>query len=145
VVLSKKVIISIVVISLFVASSYFVEYMSKERGLNSAKIIKVLDNGKLAALMDTDTLMQLENKGSSYSKDEKAKGPALLSVIAAAGVDNFNTVEVKGRSVYQIKKDEINRDYIFYFTDHGTVNLYKKNTDRFLVEDVSEINTERYK
>jgi len=140
--LNKKIIISIVLIILAVAGSYLLENLSREQGLKSATVIKVQENNNLVALMGVDVLKVL--KEQEFPGDEDAKGPSLLYAMGAAGIGEFNKIEVKGvdnKSVFQATKDEITRDYILYFTAHGTVNLCKKNDyQHFLVEDVSEIN-----
>ncbi|MDF9409515.1 MULTISPECIES: hypothetical protein [Pelotomaculum] len=140
--LNKKIIISIVLIILAVAGSYLLENLSKERGLKSATVIKMQENNNLVALMGVDVLKTLKDQESPGDKD--AKGLSLLYAMGAAGIGEFNQIEVKGvdnKSVFQANKNEITRDYLLYFTDHGTVNLCRKNDyQRFLVEDVSEIN-----
>jgi len=140
--LNKKIAISIALILLFVAGSYLSEKLSREQGLKSASVIKVQENNNLVALMGVDVLRAL--KEQEFPGDKDSKGPSLLYAMGSAGIGEFNTIEVKGmdnKSVFQANKNEITRDYILYFTDHGTVNLCKKNDyQRFLVEDVSEIN-----
>lgn len=140
--LNKKIIISIVLIILAVAGSYLIESLSKEQGLKSATVIKVQENNNLAALMGVDVLKALKDQEPPGDKD--AKGLSLLYAMGAAGIGEFNQIEVKGvdnKSVFQANKNELTRDYILYFTDHGTVSLCKKNDyQHFLVEDVSEIN-----
>lgn len=140
--LNKKIAISIALIILAVAGSYLLENLSKEQGLKSATVIKMQENNNLAALMGVDVLRVL--KEQEFPDDKDAKGPSLLYAMGSAGIGEFNKIEVKGmdnKSVFQATRNEITRDYILYFTDHGTVNLCKKNDYKsFLVEDVSEIN-----
>lgn len=141
-VLNKKIVISMVLILLFVAGSYLLENLSKEQGLKAATVIKVQENENLVALMGVDVLRALKDQESPGDKD--AKGVSLLYAMGAAGIGEFNEIEIRGvdkNSVFQATMNEITRDYILYFTERGTVNLCKKNEyQRFLVEDVSEIN-----
>lgn len=139
--LNKKIITGMILIILFVAGAYLVENLSKEQGLNSAKVIKVQDNDNPVALMGIDVLKQLNKQ--EFPDDKDSKGPSLLYVMGSAGIGDFNKVEVKGldnKSVYRANSSEISKDYILYFTDHGTVSLCKKSDcQHFLVEDVSQI------
>lgn len=142
--LNKRIVISILTILMMVSISYLIENVSKERGLNSASIIKVLDNNKVAALMGVDVLKEL--KEQEFPNDEDVtNGPTLLTVLAAAGTGDYRTIEIKGldnQTLYRASQNEINKEYIFIFTDHGTVNLCKINQEQqLLVKDVSEINT----
>jgi len=140
--LNKKIAISIAFILLLVAGSYLAENLSKEQGLKSASVIRVQENGNLVALMGVDVLRALKEQESPG--DKEAKGLSLLYAVGAAGIADFNQIEVKGidsKSVFRATRNEITGDYILYFTDRGTVNLCNKNDyQRFLVEDVSEIN-----
>ncbi len=140
--LNKKVAISIIFIFSFVAGSYLLENLSREQGLKAATVIKVQDNENLVALMGVDVLRVL--KEQEFPGDEDARGLSLLYAMGAAGIGEFNKIEVKGvdsKSVFEATRNDINRDYILYFTERGTVNLCKKNDCQyFLVEDVSEIN-----
>ncbi|MDD2444006.1 MAG: hypothetical protein PHS52_05860 [Desulfotomaculaceae bacterium] len=140
--LNKKIIIGISIIFLIVAASYLLENASKERGLSAGKVIKVLDNNELAAYMGVDVIRYLNEQEFPGAPD--SKGPTLLYVMGAAGISEFNQVEIKGLgdgAVFRAGKDEVNRDYILCVTNQGTVNLINKNNYRYiLVENVSEIN-----
>lgn len=140
--LNKKITISIILILSFVAGSYLLENLSREQGLKAATVIKVQENENLVALMGVDVLRAL--KEQEFPGDKDAKGVSLLYAMGAAGIGEFNEIEIRGvdkNSVFQATMNEITRDYILYFTERGTVNLCKKNEyQRFLVEDVSEIN-----
>ncbi|NPV74475.1 MAG: hypothetical protein HPY89_12040 [Pelotomaculum sp.] len=139
--LNKKIAISIAFILLFVAGSYLAENLSREQGLRSATVIKVQEGSNLVALLGVDVLRAL--KEQEFPGDAEAKGPSLLYAVGAAGIADFNQIEVKGIDgrVFKAAKNEITGDYILYFTERGTVNLcLKGDSRRFLVENVSEIN-----
>ena len=123
----------ILVIVLVVMAAYGTEYVAKERSLKTATMIKVQNNNQVAALLGVNVLRQLD-----------ADGPSLTAVLAAAGIDGFSGLEIKGlrsNTAYQLHKDDLNQDLNLMFTERGTVNLcHKQALEAILVEDVSEIN-----
>lgn len=131
--LNRRITLSILLIVLIVLAAYGTEYLAKNRGLHTATMITIQSNNKTAALFGVDVLRQLD-----------AGGPGLFAVLAAAGIDRFSKVEVKGiknNTVYQINIDEINKELNLRFTDRGTVNLCNNKANKaILVEDVNEIN-----
>jgi hypothetical protein len=131
--LNRRIALSILAIGLLVMAAYGTEYLAKNQGLHTATMINIQSNNKTAALFGVDVLRQLDGGG-----------PGLISVLAAAGIDRFSKVEVKGlknNTVYQINKNEINKDLNLRFTDRGTVNLCNNKANKaILVEDVNEIN-----
>ena len=140
--LGKKLVISATIIALFVAGSYLLEYGLKSRALSSGTMIKVNSNGKLSALMGVDLIKELKKKESG---DQLGQGPQLSSVITAAGVAEFDRVEVRGvddQSIFRIKKAEVGPELVIWYTDHGTVELRKKSKNKdILVKDISQIDT----
>ncbi|TWH51613.1 hypothetical protein [Sporomusa sp. KB1] len=130
--LNRRITLSVLLIVLIVLAAYGTEYLAKNRGLHTATLITIQSNNKTAALFGVDVLRQLD-----------AGGPGLLAVLAAAGIDRFSKVEVKGLKnniVYPIN-NEINKDLNLQFTDRGTVNLCNNKANKaILVEDVNEIN-----
>lgn len=140
--LNKRIIFGIIVILLIASGSYIFENVSKEHGLKSGTVIRVLENNNLVSLMGVDVIKSLT--AQDFPGEQNAQGPTLLYVMGAAGIGEFNNVEIKGlkeNAYYKAGKDEITRDYILYPTKRGTVSLGKKSDPQhFLVEDVSEIN-----
>lgn len=130
--LNRRIAFSLLLIALLVAAAYGTEYSVKSWGLRTASVIKIQNNNTPAALLDINVLRQLD-----------PAGPSLTAVLAAAGVDGFNRITVKGlkiNGIYELRKSEITKDLNFNFTDRGTVNLYSKERRAVLVEDVSVIN-----
>lgn len=138
--LNKKIAGGIITILLIMAASYFIEITYKQTGLKSGAIIKISSNNQPAAFFGSDVLKKLPGGAEGPS----GEGPTLKSVLASAGISDFNKVEILGvneSSSFVARQQDISDDLIFYYTDHGTVNLAKKsNSQSVLVEDVSEIN-----
>jgi hypothetical protein len=139
--LGKRILISAVAIILFVGGAYLLEYGLKSRALSSGAMIKVNSDGKLSALMSIDLIRELR-KEASGSKD---RGPALSSVITAAGVTDFNRVEVRGiddESLLRLNKADIGPNLVVWYTDHETIELRNLDDDgRVLLEDICQIDT----
>jgi hypothetical protein len=131
--LRVKATISILIILLAVGSSYAVEYVVKNQGLKTAKVIKVSLNNQPVAFLDVKILKQISDN------------PTLASVLGAAGVNDFKEVEIKGLkndNVYHASKEQVNDSIRFTFTDQGSVNLRSGNDPVSIkVDAVSEINT----
>ncbi len=139
--MNKKIIMGIIVLVLTIIAAYTFEYTYKNSGVKSGAIIEITNNNQPAAFMGSDVLKKLPGG----TKDKSEEGPTLTSVLVAAGINDFSKVEiigVKKSAPYVANKAEISNDLIFYYTDHNTVNLAKKdNYQNILVEDVSGINT----
>lgn len=138
--LNNKIIIGILAIILITAGAYATEYFYKNSGLKSGAVIKISDNNQLAAYFGSDVFKQLPG-GSTEGSDE---GPTLTSVLIAAGINSFASVEIKGvrdDSPYRLDGKQVGDDCRFYYTDHNTVNFaLRSDRAKVLVEDVSEIN-----
>lgn len=139
--LNKKMILGLIILVAMILASYTIEFTYKSSGLKSGAIIKISNNNQPAAYFGSDVLKQLPGG----TKEKSEEGPTLNSVLVAAGISDFKKVEIiglkKGNS-YVVNETEISNDVIFYYTDHGTVNLAQKdNSQTILVNDVSEINT----
>lgn len=130
--LNKRIVAGVLFIALLVGAAYGMEYFAKNRGLNTGTIIKMQSNNQVVAFLGIEALRKLE-----------AAGPSLKAVLAAAGIDGFDTVEIKGlksETTYRLHKGDINQDLNFMFTDRGTVDLCNTQAkQRVLVKDVSEI------
>jgi hypothetical protein len=139
--MNKRISMGIMVLVLTIIAAYTFEYTYKDAGVKSGTIIGITNNDQPAAFMGGDVLKKLPG-GTKVNSQE---GPSLTSVLVAAGISNFSKVEITGirKGVpYVVTKAEISNDFIFYYTDHNTVNLAKKdNYQNVLVEDVSSINT----
>jgi len=139
--MNKKIFMGIMVLVLTIIASYTIEFTYKSAGTKSGAIIAITNNNQPAAFMGSDVLKKLPGG----TKDQSEEGPALTAVLVAAGTSDFSKVEISGvkKGVpYVVSKTEISNDLIFYYTDHNTVNLAKKdNYQKVLVEDVSAINT----
>lgn len=140
--LNKKIIIALIAIALVIPGAYLFENFSKGQALKAATVIKVQEDSNLVALLGVDVLRKLNEQ--EFPGDEDSKGPSLLYAMGAAGIGEFNEIEIKGlnnKAVFRASRNEISRDYILCFTERGTVNLCLKNDyQHFLVKDVSEIN-----
>ena len=139
--LNKKIIMGIMILVLMIAASYTLEYTYKNAGTKSGSIIKITNNNQTAAFMGSDVLKKL----AGGTKNKSEEGPTLTSVLVAAGISDFSKVQITGvreGASYVASKAEISNDIIFYYTDHNTVNLAKKDNHQVLVEDVSTINTQ---
>ena len=137
--MNKKIIIGIMVLVLIIVAAYTFEYTYKSAGTKSGSIIEITNNNQAAAFMGSDVLKKLPGG----TKDKSEEGPTLTSVLVAAGISDFSKVEITGvqeDAYYVANKAEISNDIIFYYTDHNTVNLAKKDNHQVLVEDVSTIN-----
>lgn len=130
---NRRITLSILFIVLVVMVAYGTEYAAKNRGLNTATIIQMQSNNQTAAFLDIEVLRKLD-----------ASGPSLTVVLAAAGLDRFSTVEIKGlrsNTPYRLNKAEIDKDLNLLFTERGTVDLcHGEDKTAVLVADVSEIN-----
>jgi hypothetical protein len=139
--LNKKIIIGIIVLALAVIAAYTIEFTYKDSGIKSGAIIEITNNNQPAAYMGSDVLKKLPGG----TKDKSGEGPTLTSVLVAAGISDFSKVEISGvkkGAPYMANKAEISNDLIFFYTDHNTVNLVKKDNQNVLIEDVSVINTQ---
>ncbi|CQR70333.1 hypothetical protein SOV_38680 [Sporomusa ovata DSM 2662] len=140
--LNKKIMIASAIIVSIIASSYLVENITKDSGLQKGTIITVIQDGQPIAYMDSNVFKELMKK--EYKQDTGIKGPSLVYVLSSAGVGNYKSIEIKNvqkvTDNYIIKQQDLNNTFIFYFTDHNTVNLMKLGqASTTLAEDVSEI------
>ena len=139
--MNKKIIMGIMVLVFTIIASYTIEYTYKDSGVKSGAIIEITNNNQAAAFMGSDVLKKLP--GGTKGKSEE--GPTLTSVLVAAGINDYSKVQITGvkkGATYAVNKAEISNDLIFYYTDHNTVNLAKKDNQHVLIEDVSAINTQ---
>lgn len=139
--MNKKIIIGILVLALAVIAAYSIEYTYKGAGKKSGAIIEITNNKQPAAFMGSDVLKKLPGG----TNEKSTEGPTLSTVLVAAGINDFSKVEitgVKNGAPYVANKAEISNDMIFYYTDHNTVNLVKKEKQQVLIEDVSGISTQ---
>lgn len=139
--INKKIIAGFAVLVLIIAASYGIEYSYKSVGTKSGAIVKISNNNQPAAYFGSDVLQKLPGG----TKKNSAEGPTLTSVLIAAGISDFSKVEIIGvnsNTPYIINKAEVNNNLVFYYTNHNTVNLVKKDNQQVLVEDVSTISTQ---
>ena len=138
--MNKKIIMGMMVLVFAIIAAYTIEFTYKDSGVKSGAIIEITNNNQPAAFMGSDVLKKLPGG----TKSESEEGPTLTAVLVAAGINDYSKVEITGvkkGAPYVVNKAEISNDFIFYYTDHNTVNLAKKDNQNVLVEDVSGINT----
>lgn len=139
--MNKKIIMGIMILVLAIVASYTIEFTYKDSGVKSGAIMEFTYNNQPAAYMGSDVLKQLPGG----TKEKSEEGPTLTTVLVAAGIANYSKVEITGvkkGTPFVANKAEISDDIIFYYTNHGTVNLVKKDNQHVLVEDVSGINAQ---
>ena len=140
--LNKKIIIASAIIVSIIAISYLMENITKNSGLQKGTIITVIQDSQPIAYMDISVFKELMKK--EYQQDTGTKGPSLVYVLSSAGAGNYKSIEIKSvqrvTDNYIIKQQDVNNTFIFYFTDHNTVNLIKLGqASTTVAEDVSEI------
>ncbi|WP_036735479.1 hypothetical protein [Paenibacillus zanthoxyli] len=139
-----RISIELLFIALILPSTYLLEKVSREKGLELGTIIRVQDklSGSLVSLMGVDVLKSLMHQ--QYPGDPGAKGPTLLYAIGALGLSGYKQVEVKGLKKGQLlmaDQQSLNQSYVLAFNEHGTVDLIDlKSKGSPIVQDVSEIN-----
>lgn len=141
--LNKKITISVILIVLITAGAYVSENIIKKSGVRSGGIIQISRNGKTAAYISDEVLIKLMEKDKQQD-DEALKGPALRSALSAAGIVNYNEVEVKGLGTdnrVTLSKKNIDENLILYVSGNGKVDLGRKGNSKYLVTNVNEINT----
>lgn len=139
--LNKRIIISLLIIALIIPTAYLLENYDREHSVNSGHLIKMTENNRPVAYMGADVIKSLA--AQEFPDDQAVKGPTLLYVMGAAGIGEFNNVEIKGLgdTSFKVARKEIDNNYILYLTIDGTVNLTPKgNVQKPIVENVSEIN-----
>lgn len=139
--LNKKIVITVSLILLLVAGFYTAEKVIKTEGLNSATIIKVSNNGKVAAYISADVLEKLMEKDSQ--EDNMSKGPSLISAVNAAGFDRYSEIEVMGignGNSIDLNSKGIDNNLILYIGEDGKINLCGNKGSSLLVKGVTEIN-----
>ncbi|KZL92277.1 hypothetical protein [Clostridium magnum] len=143
----KNIVISILLIILITAGSYLLESVVKKQGVNSAKIIKITENNKVAAFISAEVLKQLMEQYIEQGEKITDKGPSLQLVMNAAGYSNFKQIVVKGKvdnKSITLNKNDINDKLELYLENNGTVNLYEKgNNSNFIVKGITEISVEK--
>lgn len=142
--LNKKLVLSLAIIIAVIGAAFLFEHLSRESGMQKGAIIPVIQDGQPLAYMSPDVFKELLKK--EYKQDTGAKGPSLDYVLASAGIDtyHYHSIDIKGlqkgSNTYRINQQEMNKSFVFYFTDRNTVNLVKLgDSPAPLVEDVSEI------
>lgn len=143
----KNIVISILLIILITAGSYLLENVVKKQGVNSAKIIKITENNKVAAFISAEVLKQLMEQNIEQGEKITDKGPSLQLVMNAAGYSNFKQIVVKGKvdnKSITLNKNDVNDKLELYLENNGTVNLYEKgNNSNFIVKGITEISVEK--
>lgn len=139
--MKKRVIIGIVLIALLSAGAYLFENISTKQGIKSAKIIKITQKGKTIAFISSDILKQLMEQNLNKNDGEEALGPSLALTMHAAGVSEFNQVEIKGKDKSVVfNKEDIKDDLILFLKSDGSTNLCNKGSSaNSLVNQVTEI------
>lgn len=144
---NKNIVISILLIVLITAGSYLLENVAKKQGVNSAKIIKITENNKVAAFISAEVLKQLMEQNIEQGENITDKGPSLQLVMNAAGYSNFKQIVVKGKvdnKSITFNKNDVNDKLELYLENNGTVNLYEKgNNSNFIVKEITEISVEK--
>lgn len=140
----KRIAISILIIILITAGSYLYEDIMKNRGVNSARIIKVTEREKVIAYISSDVLRQVMEQ---YADGENLSiGPSFSLAISAAGVSEFEKLEVKGKDkdeVVVLSKAAIGNDLVIYLSSDGTMNLCNKDNSINLVKAITEISIKK--
>lgn len=133
--LKKRIIIFSVVAVLIVISSFAVESIYKNGAQSSGALIKVINGGKTAALMDMDVLTDLG------SQQKQGKDPLLETVLTAAGVGSFSEVTVEGleKDPIKVSKSNLNDKLVLIGSGHDTMNLVDTKSGKCLVKDVTNI------
>lgn len=138
--INKRVVIGLLIIVLILASAYTIEFTYKNIGLKSGAVIEISKNEKEAAYFGGDVLKELPGG----STDGSEQGPTLNSVLMAAGVTDFNEVQIFGLdedSYLKLDQKQVSDEYRFYYTDHNTLNLARQSDNKnILVESVCKIN-----
>ena len=140
--MKKRIIIGLVLILVITVGSYLFENISTRQGMKSAKIIKITQSGKTIAIISSDVLKQLMEQNLNKNSDEETLGPSLSTTLHAAGVSEFQQVEIKGKNKsIVLNKDDIKDDLILFLQGNGSTNLCNKGSSaNSLVDQVTEIN-----
>jgi len=137
----KRIIIGLLLIAVIIGAAYLIENITKRQGLNSAKIVKISEEGKTAAYISTDILKQLMKQ--DVNEDDLSLGPPLKIAMHAAGVSEFTKVEVKGENQSHIilNEKDIDDNLIIYLVNNGTMNLCRKGKSTVsIIKGIYEIN-----
>lgn len=131
--LNRRILVGVLLLVLVVTVFYGIEYIAKNQGLQTATIIRMQTDKQVVAFLDIGVLRKLD-----------AAGPSLKVVLAAAGLDRFGMVEIRGLrsdAPYQVNTAETDKELHLLFTARGTVDLCRgRDETAVLVADVSEIN-----
>lgn len=130
----KRLIIGVFIILAIIGCAYLIENISTALSLKSAKVIKVLDNNKIIAYLDSGVLKKIGSKDP--------KGPPLTAVLNAAGAEVFDEITVKGAktsTLYSIHREQLNDNLVCSLNEDGTADLIDQSTSQILVKTVNEI------
>jgi hypothetical protein len=106
--------------------------------------VRVVHDDEVLAVFSLDDLRAMESR-RVVMDGQLQEGPALLDVLSAAGVEEFDAVVVRGMGVrdkgqLELKRADVNEDVLLDFAIRGTVKLCGPEitwVDR--VRDVEEI------
>lgn len=137
----RRVLIGAAVLLLLIIASYIGEKIYLSSGSSNAKVVKVQQNDKAVAYLNSDIISQLAEQTSAKGDEQ---GAALLDVLHAAGINRFSSVVLTGNGKGLVfHEDEI--DGILYLrpTGNGTVGLYNYGaSSSALIAAVSVIEVE---
>lgn len=130
----KRLIIGVFIILVVIGCSYLTENISTALSLKSAKVIKVFDNNKTIAYLDSGVLKKIGSKDP--------KGPTLTAVLNATGAELFDEITVKGAktsTIYSINREQLNDNLVCSLNEDGTADLIDQSTSHILVKSINVI------
>ena len=130
----KRLIIGVFIILAIIGCAYLTENISTALSLKSAKVIKVLDNNKTIAYLDSGVLKIIGSKDP--------KGPTLTAVLNATGAELFDEITVKGAknsTIYSINRGQLNDNLVCSLNEDGTADLIDQSSSQILVKSINEI------
>ncbi|MGI5926175.1 MAG: hypothetical protein ACOX8A_03195 [Thermacetogeniaceae bacterium] len=130
----KRVITGVLIVLVIIGCAYLIEKGFLAIGLKSAKVIRVLDENKPIAYLDSRVLEQIG--------DQDPKGPPLIAVLNAAGAEEYDEIVIRGLgdgSVYFLHREQLNNKLICSLNGNGTADLIDQRTSQVLVKLIKEI------
>jgi hypothetical protein len=145
--LRNRIIIALVLIFLLIITFYAIENIFLKQGEKHATVIKVKTDDETVALLSSGVFEELKkqeinNKKAGFSKDF---GPSLSFVISSVGINDFESIIIKGidKSMVNLSKTEVNDDMVFMVYKNKTVDLYSQSHQKLIIKTVSEIDVRR--
>jgi hypothetical protein len=140
---SRPLIIVVLLLAVVLATAWGLDLVQGSRATDDYEVRLVRDDAVLA-VFSLEDLRAMESR-SVVMQGQLQEGPALLEVLRQAGVQEFDTVVVRGMAlrdagVIELGRDEVDEDVLLDFAIRGTVKLCGPQigwTDR--VRDVEEI------